>query len=203
MQPERESFERQREEILEALHLIAEQKAKFVSESEIPLQWLRDEKALQKRLAAIEQQLAQLKPQPSPEPPPPQPKSSRWLIPSISVIVALVFMGSGLAWIVGANQMGLIPVEETTPSPVDVAPSPVDVAPPLVVGLQIEEARAILTAAGFTVVEVPYVDNRFPDGYVGDQNPLPDQLTPTGVVTLSVVLNGFLDDDDDTGNPDG
>ena len=61
---------------------------------------------------------------------------------------------------------------------------------PAVVGLQIEEARAILTAAGFQVVETTYGDSRFRNGYVGDQNPQPGQPAPAGsVVTLSVIQN--------------
>ncbi|NJL54015.1 hypothetical protein HC928_01840 [bacterium] len=60
MLSKRESLQRQRDDILESLELIAEKKATFVSESEIPLQWLRDERALEKRLADIDRQLAEL-----------------------------------------------------------------------------------------------------------------------------------------------
>ncbi len=60
---------------------------------------------------------------------------------------------------------------------------------PAVVGLQIEEARAILTAIGFQVVEITYGDRRYRNGYVGDQIPSPGQPAPDGVVTLSVVRN--------------
>ncbi len=60
---------------------------------------------------------------------------------------------------------------------------------PAVVGLQIEEAQAILTAAGFQVVVTTYADSRFRNGYVGSQNPPPQQPAPDGVVTLGVIQN--------------
>lgn len=60
---------------------------------------------------------------------------------------------------------------------------------PLVVELQIEDARAMLAAAGFTVVEITYGDRRYPNDYVGDQIPSAGQPAPDGIVTLSIVSN--------------
>ncbi|NJL54434.1 PASTA domain-containing protein [bacterium] len=74
---------------------------------------------------------------------------------------------------------------------------------PAVVGLQIEEARAILAVAGFTVNEVTYGDSRFRNGYVGDQNPPPGQPAQDGVVTLSVIRNENRGSSGSSGNSSG
>ena len=208
MHPDLESLECQRDEIGTSLRLIAEHKAKYIAATEIPLQLLKDEQDLKKRLADVEQQLAELLP-------PIAPASSPWLIPSVAFLVVLAVMGLGFV-LKGTGTiifMGIdssyIPFLSPSPSPTQ-GESPADptmLLPqqqlvPTVVGLQIAYARVILIDAGFQVVELAYSDLRFPDGYVGEQFPLPNQPAPDGIVTLSVVVNGLLDDDGDDDSDD-
>ncbi len=202
MQPNRASLERQRDDILDSLHLIAERKAKYVAETEIPLQLLKDEKDLKRQLAEVEQQLAQISP-------PIALPSSLWLRSAAFFLVALALIGMVLV----SNTLGSIdltsfnpiymPVNSPTSSPQaepTIVPTPTlpqQQLVPMVTGLQIEDARVILAEAGFRVVELTYSDLRFPDGYVGEQSPPPNQPAPDGVVTLSIVINALPNDDSD------
>ncbi len=60
MSAERESLENQQRSLTESLHLIAERKAMYVSPADIPLQLLKDERALQQQLAEVERRLQAL-----------------------------------------------------------------------------------------------------------------------------------------------
>lgn len=60
MSTERESLESQQRSLTESLQLIAERKAMFASPNDIPLQLLKDERALKQQLAEVERRLQAL-----------------------------------------------------------------------------------------------------------------------------------------------
>ncbi|NJL06721.1 MAG: hypothetical protein HC911_17825 [Chloroflexaceae bacterium] len=78
-QAEAESLQRQMHESEESLRLIRERKAAFASPTDIPLQWDKDERAQEARLAEVREQFAR-----QPPPPPLPPMKPRSPAPSTS-----------------------------------------------------------------------------------------------------------------------
>jgi hypothetical protein len=55
---DRESLERQLKDTRESLRLIEERKAKYVQETDVPLQYLKEEQRLKERAAELERKLS-------------------------------------------------------------------------------------------------------------------------------------------------
>ena len=81
-------------------------------------------------------------------------------------------------------------VDEGSTVELKVSAGPAPTAVPDVVGFQIDQARRLLVAQGFTVVEEPVVDEEAPVGEVVDQQPGPAQEAAQGSEVRLFVSSG-------------